>query len=182
MKKELYENNPKTCEYCNNKIEYCKGIEKKKFCNLKCSNNYNNKKNKKSSRTHVCLQCSKIFNSYKDDSKFCSSKCSSDFTHHSTVKKWLNKEIPGWTGKDRQLCSYVRKYLFSTRGTKCSECGWDEKHPIDNLPLTEVDHIDGNAENCDPSNLRILCPNCHSKTDTYKSRNRNGRKNRYKKM
>ncbi|MEU0403951.1 HNH endonuclease signature motif containing protein [Streptomyces sp. NPDC006197] len=37
------------------------------------------------------------------------------------------------------------------------------------LPL-EVDHIDGGWRNNRPENLRFLCPNCHSATDTYRGR------------
>ena len=41
----------------------------------------------------------------------------------------------------------------------------------------EIDHTDGNAYNNVPSNLRLICPNCHSQTSTYKNRNKgNGRK------
>lgn len=52
----------------------------------------------------------------------------------------------------------------------CSACGlntWNNK-PI-NL---ELDHIDGNRLNHNLANLRILCPNCHSQTDTYRSKKR----------
>lgn len=34
----------------------------------------------------------------------------------------------------------------------------------------EVDHINGNNSDHSLSNLRILCPNCHSQTDTYRSK------------
>ena len=39
------------------------------------------------------------------------------------------------------------------------------------LPL-EVDHIDGDWRNNRIENLRFLCPNCHSATDTYRGRGR----------
>ena len=36
----------------------------------------------------------------------------------------------------------------------------------------ELDHIDGNPTNHKLKNLIILCPNCHSQTDTYRSKKR----------
>lgn len=36
----------------------------------------------------------------------------------------------------------------------------------------QCDHIDGDRNNNDISNLRWLCPNCHATTDTYGGRNR----------
>ena len=47
-----------------------------------------------------------------------------------------------------------------------------------------IDHIDGNSENNNLSNLRVICPNCDSLTPTYKGLNKgNGRayrRERYK--
>jgi hypothetical protein len=40
---------------------------------------------------------------------------------------------------------------------KCEECGFE---PLFSCQL-DVDHIDGNKMNGDPSNLRTLCANCH---------------------
>ena len=37
----------------------------------------------------------------------------------------------------------------------------------------ELDHIDGNRSNHKMENLRMLCPNCHSQTETYRSKNNN---------
>lgn len=53
---------------------------------------------------------------------------------------------------------------------KCAICGidsWNNKQ----LNL-ELDHIDGNRINHALTNLRLLCPNCHAQTDTYRSKNR----------
>jgi hypothetical protein len=52
---------------------------------------------------------------------------------------------------------------------KCSICGidsWNNK----SINL-ELDHIDGKRINHSLGNLRLICPNCHSQTDTYRSKN-----------
>jgi predicted HNH restriction endonuclease len=36
----------------------------------------------------------------------------------------------------------------------------------------EVDHVDGDWRNNRRENLRLLCPNCHSTTGTYRGRRR----------
>ena len=50
---------------------------------------------------------------------------------------------------------------------KCAECGisdnWNGK-PL----IIEIDHINGVHTDNRIENLRWLCPNCHSQTDTYR--------------
>lgn len=53
---------------------------------------------------------------------------------------------------------------------KCQKCGikeWQSK------PLSlHLDHINGKNNDHRIENLRFLCPNCHSQTDTYAGRNK----------
>ena len=53
----------------------------------------------------------------------------------------------------------------------CNECGntmvWNNK-PL----MFHLDHIDGEHQNNERSNLRCLCPNCHSQTQTYAGKNK----------
>lgn len=63
----------------------------------------------------------------------------------------------------------LKEAIIHAQGYVCSECGidsWNEK----SITL-ELDHIDGDNLNNDPTNLRLLCPNCHSQTDTFRGRN-----------
>ena len=64
------------------------------------------------------------------------------------------------------------KRLKEIRDWKCEICGLNEWMGK-TLPL-EVHHIDGNNYNNELSNLQILCPNCHSLTDNWRSRNKKG--------
>ncbi|MFD4026715.1 HNH endonuclease signature motif containing protein [Streptomyces sp. NPDC058576] len=57
---------------------------------------------------------------------------------------------------------------------RCALCGTGRTWRDRPLPL-EVDHIDGNWRNNRPQNLRLLCPNCHSTTDTYRGRGKGRR-------
>jgi Zn finger protein HypA/HybF involved in hydrogenase expression len=68
----------------------------------------------------------------------------------------------------------IRDYNFND---KCSACGIEKEW--NGKPLTlQVDHIDGDRFNNVISNLRFLCPNCHSQTITY---SRCGIQTKYKK-
>ena len=51
-------------------------------------------------------------------------------------------------------------------GGECHLASWNGR-PI---PL-ELDHVNGRRTDNRLDNLRILCPNCHAQTDTYRGRN-----------
>lgn len=64
----------------------------------------------------------------------------------------------------------VDVYKVGLKENVCEWCGVTEWY---NKPLVnQLDHIDGCSTNHLYDNLRILCPNCHSQTDTYCGRNK----------
>ena len=53
----------------------------------------------------------------------------------------------------------------------CAICGCKPEH--NGKPLVFVlDHIDGDASNNCRDNVRLVCPNCDSQLDTFKSKNK----------
>lgn len=130
-------------------------------------------------KTFICRECRTEhpkrgiqFKNY-----YCSNKCQKNFESKERIRQWL-EEGKDWSSS---IPKWVHRTLAELRGNFCEVCGID-KH--NDLPLKlEVDHIDGNHKNNKPNNLRLICPNCHSQTDTYKNRNKgNGRTSRRKEI
>ena len=68
---------------------------------------------------------------------------------------------------------YVRSLLIrlQSRGNKCEICNIEEWN---GSSITfELDHINGIRDDNRLENLRFLCPNCHSQTDTFRNKNCN---------
>jgi hypothetical protein len=169
VKKEFYE--IRNCECC--KKEF-RGLisDERKFCSQNCSASFNNKLRKRKAysenKRNKCLNCKNIVKN-----KFCNSKCHGEYRRKIIFKKIENGDINIYFG------SY-KNYLISKFGEKCMECGWDKVNPFSKKIPIELEHIDGNSENNKLENLKLLCPNCHSLTSTYKALNKgNGR---YKRM
>lgn len=67
----------------------------------------------------------------------------------------------------------LKRALIETgRAYQCALC----RNPgtwCDQTLRLEVDHVDGDYHNNEAWNLRFLCPDCHSQTDTFSGRSRN---------
>ena len=62
-------------------------------------------------------------------------------------------------------------------GLKQLKCEWCSIEEWNNKPAPlELDHINGINTDNRLENLRILCPNCHAQTDTYRGKNKSKNK------
>lgn len=127
-----------------------------------------------------------VFDELKQRSKY--------FSHRNTItdKPWRIKTTIGqgytsYITDDKIWCDELFKGTHTASAVRikthlikagykddvCECCGiseWNGK-PI-SLPLH---HIDGNPKNNSLENLQILCPNCHTQTDNYGSKNAKNR-------
>ena len=103
-------------------------------------------------------------------------------TSHFTGQGWnINLKFKPFEGKkieeilveNSTYQSYKLKKRLIAEGIKksvCESCGQSEwlEQPI---PL-ELHHINGNNSDNRLENLRLLCPNCHALTDSYRGKNK----------
>ena len=71
-----------------------------------------------------------------------------------------------------------KKVLILERGHQCEKCKllkW-----LEQTITLELEHKDGDNKNNNKENLELLCPNCHSFTDTWRGRNINRTSDMYK--
>lgn len=114
-----------------------------------------------------CLNCCEMI---PNRNTFCNNKCQGEY-------EFINKTLPRFQNGEIFERDTLKKILIYFDGDKCSICditNWNGKK----ITL-QVDHIDGNCGNNGKNNLRLLCPNCHSQTDTWGNKNKgNGRRSK----
>lgn len=127
----------------------------------------------------TCFNCSNQFKpkNYNKGNKFCTLKCS-----HEYKKTQRDLEVSQATNYQGFGLLVIKRLIKAKQENKCRLCGlstWLDK-PL----MLILDHIDGNSNNLQADNFRLICSNCDATLPTYKKRNvGNGRfyrKQRYK--
>lgn len=176
------------CENCQNEHngEYGSG----RFCSQKCSRSFSTKTNREETNRKVSetlktkyknkeILPHNTFKLGKDNRRECRPHLTGNFKHTDETKQKLKKiqteisksklEFKIKNTRFEHLSKNLRKKIvLNEQNNKCL-CGineWNGKR----LTL-QLDHIDGNRNNNQRTNLRILCPNCHSITETYSGKN-----------
>lgn len=151
------------------------------YCSKNCAASVNNlnydRHNRKNSTKFYCKNCSNLLDTSR---KYCDIDCQ----YELLVKNWYSGE---WSGSTQNgLSQTIRNHLLKKANFKCqdgrSNCqNWGMINPKSGKSCLQVEHIDGHYENNRPENLIVICPNCHSMTETYGGLNKgNGRPYRYK--
>lgn len=146
-----------------------------KFCSSSCSAIYNNTNRTK--KIKFCSNCGKKLSNNRNT--FCDEKCHQEKIQKEWVEKWKNGEESGVVG-EYGISNRLKKYFLEKYNNKCQCCGWSETNKYTNSIPLEIHHIDGDYNNNREENLQLLCPNCHSLTNTYKNANKKGRRLRKK--
>lgn len=149
------------------KVAYRLGIEIPKRRVVNPKETFNRGK----AKMGICKNCGKEFILYQGtNGMYCCHECQMEKQYKDWIERWKNGEEDGLVGK-YAMSKRIRRYIFEKYNNRCQLCGWDKVNGYTgNIPL-QVHHIDGNCLNNSEDNLQLLCPNCHSLTENYGSRN-----------
>jgi|SRR5665213_3213306 len=158
------------CEMC--KIETNRKYGSGRFCSSNCARKYSSTINQeqKSHNQSISLKLSAQNNpnyGFKNkERQQHANELSQLVTRKNTERKIKNPKLRIFMSTDS-----FRKIVFQEQNYCCNHCGIS--HWFGDPITLELEHIDGNTTNNIRENLEGLCPNCHSKTTTWRGRNKN---------
>lgn len=165
------------CELCSKEHDGSYGSGR--FCSKKCAKSFSSKEKRQETNQKISFKLKGKTNSLKGTKGHpitpeISAKISksillnTQLKRENYIKRWkLGLETGiGYNGRPHK---YIGHYIKEKFDKKCSKCGWKGENPSSHKSVLEINHIDGNKENCNEKNLELLCPNCHSLTPKYRN-------------
>lgn len=181
----------KVCPHC--KKEYTANYNTQKYCSLSCVASANNarRRGKNYAKTfakeqEIITAAAEVYSMAELLRKLGLKAHGGNYDNMKRKLQQLNVDTSHWRGaawsRDQQLkdwsnytnSSRLKPHLIKIRGHVCECCKLERW--LDSPITLEVHHIDGDRTNNDITNLQLLCPNCHSVTDSWKGRNKNSKK------
>lgn len=122
----------------------------------------------KKKTTKTCEYCGKPFINWSRN-RFCSMECATLYKKEEHYKYYLENQEQF---KGQTSIGWLKPHILKEQNGKCAIC--EMSNIWNNKPLVFIlDHINGRANDNTRNNLRLICPNCDSQLDTYKSKNKN---------
>ena len=153
------------CERCSNEHDgsYASG----RFCSSKCARGFATQ----NKRTEISRKVSKRLQG--DRRGFCKN-CKKEYIKPD---RWARRRCPRcpdgrWKFvpfEELKTDASRKLRLLQERGHRCERCK-ETMWMGQPIPI-ELDHIDGHPEHNEKENLRLICPNCHAQTPTYRGAN-----------
>lgn len=154
-----------------------------RFCSRACANSRDKSDIAKTSirvtqtpKIYICEHCGKEFYKQKGSGKFCCKECVAAHRGKIHYEEYLADNSIAWGIKNMQQ---YKKYFLEEQNHCCAICGMKDEWNGKQLVFI-LDHIDGNADNNNRDNLRLVCPNCDSQLDTFKSKNKKSARSKYR--
>ena len=154
----------KNCKKCGNEFEPQKGLVD--YCSLTCRNSRTWTEEGKQRLSETMKNSEKVkLNAIKTKDIWLEIN---ERRREKHVKKILESNYD-----DLSFNSLRYRILFE-QDNKCNSCGLSEwlNEPL----ILELEHKDGNHFNNERSNLEMICPNCHSLTNTWRGRNKTNKR------